>query len=382
MKKALIIGGGFAGCAAAQQIGELNGWDVTLIESASFLGGGCKTLWYGGHPHTFGPRHFLTQNEVIFEYLNKFCPLRKCNDHVFLTYVEQDDRFYNYPIHIDDIDKMPDANKIHAELNPILDERKKFGMVKGALDAKNLEEFWISSVGETLYEKFIKDYSKKMWNVKDNRIIDDFGWSPKGVALKEGGRAAWDTAISAYPIAADGYDQFFTRATEKATVRLNTRIDKFDIKNKTVIVNGQPEKYDVIVNTISPDLLFDKKFGELPYIGRDFHAFVLPVAHAFPENTYFIYYAGSEKFTRMVEYKKFTRYRYDEQSTILGLEIPSLNGRYYPMPIKQKYDLAKKYFDEMPDGVFSIGRAGSYEYRVDIDDSIEQAMNVALEIGG
>ena len=38
---------------------------------------------------------------------------------------------------------------------------------------------------------------------------------------------------------------------------------------------------------------------------------------------------------------------------------------------------AKKYFDLMPDGVFSIGRAGSYLYNVDIDDTIDHAMKVA-----
>lgn len=380
MKKALVIGGGFAGCAAAHQLGLQGGWDVSLIDSASFLGGGNKTLWYGGHPHTFGPRHFLTQNEKIFSFLNKYCPLRICAEHQFLTYIQQDDAFYNYPIHIDDVNRMPESMQISAELAPILEERNNTGQVKGAIAAKNLEEFWLASIGQTLYDKFINSYSRKMWQVDDNRKIDDFGWSPKGVALKEGPREAWDTAISAYPYASDGYDEYFKVATLETNVRLNTRINAFDIPNKTIYVGGVAERYDVIINTISPDLLFEKVYGELPYIGRDFHAFVLPIAHAFPENAYFIYYAGSEKFTRIVEYKQFTRYRYDDNSTILGLEIPSRNGRYYPMPIQSEYTKAERYFSEMPEGVFSIGRAGSYQYRVDIDDCIEQAMDVAQQL--
>ena len=39
-----------------------------------------------------------------------------------------------------------------------------------------------------------------MWLVDDCKKIDTFNVS-KGVALKEGSRAAWDTAISGYPIA-------------------------------------------------------------------------------------------------------------------------------------------------------------------------------------
>ncbi len=373
MKTALVIGGGFAGCSAAHLIGQLGGWDVTVVEAAPFLGGGCKTLWYGGHPYTFGPRHFLTQNEKVYEYLNALCPLRRCNDHVFLTFVEQDAQFYNYPIHVDDVERMPEKDRIRAELA----ETKE---IQGAIEAKNFEDFWIKSVGETLYGKFIDGYSKKMWQVTDNAAIDDFSWSPKGVALKEGPREAWDTAISAYPIAADGYDGYFAVATAGAKVLLRTRIDSYDLPAKTVTIGGVKRTFDVIVNTASPDLVMNMAYGELPYIGRDFHKFVLPIAHAFPENVYFLYYAGSEKFTRLVEYKQFTRQNYDAPSTVVGMEIPSKNGRYYPLPLKSEYARAQKYFDAMPEGVFSIGRAGSYQYRVDVDYCIAQAMDVAEKL--
>ena len=36
VKSALIIGGGFAGCAAAHQLELIGGFDVTLVESAPF----------------------------------------------------------------------------------------------------------------------------------------------------------------------------------------------------------------------------------------------------------------------------------------------------------------------------------------------------------
>lgn len=380
MKSALIIGGGIAACAMAHQFQLMNNWKVTLIEASQFLGGGVRTLWYGGHPHTFGPRHFLTQNEEIYNYLNKYCPLRLCNDHIFQTYVEQDDTFYNYPIHLADVPRMPEAQAIEEELSPIIRERKATGTIRGAIEAKSLEDFWVASVGRTLYTKFVEKYSKKMWKIADNSQIDDFGWSPKGVTLKEGPREAWDSAISAYPIAPNGYDDYFKLSTVDTEVNLNTKIEEYDIPRKRVRVDGNWYQYDIIVNTISPDLLFESCYGSLPYIGRDFYAFVLPIAHAFPENVYFLYYAGSEKFTRIVEYKQFTRYRYDDSSTILGIEIPSENGRYYPVPIKAEYERAKLYFADMPQGVFSIGRAGSYQYKVDIDDCIDQAFSVAKSL--
>jgi UDP-galactopyranose mutase len=104
--------------------------------------------------------------------------------------------------------------------------------------------------------------------------------------------------------------------------------------------------------------------------------------YCFPDHVYFLYYANEEQFTRLVEYKKFTHHK--SPTTLIGMETPSLNGKYYPLPFKEEQRKALKYFERMPEGVFSIGRNGSYRYGVDVDDCIEQAMAVAeiLQQGG
>ena len=78
-----------------------------------------------------------------------------------------------------------------------------------------------------------------MWQVRNNNEIDDFCWSPKGTSLKTRSRAAWDTAISAYPLAVDGYNQFFDIACEGINLRLETAIQELDLDNKSVIINGK-----------------------------------------------------------------------------------------------------------------------------------------------
>ncbi len=368
MKKALIIGGGVAGCAAAHQLLLMGGWEVTVVEVNSYLGAGVRTFFYGGHPHTYGPRHFLTQNEKVYNYLNELVPLRSCPDHEFLTYVEMDNAFYHYPIHVDDIKKMPDAKLIKQQIKE----------ARGVENAKNLEEFWIRSVGLKLYEKIVDKYNKKMWLVDDNRKIDTFSWSPKGVTIKDGPKPAWDTAISAYPYAKDGYNAYFDIATEGATILYNTTIEKYDIPKKTVVIEGERKTFDVIVNTIPPDSLFDRCYGELPFIGRDLHKIVFPTEFVFPEHVYFLYYPNDEEFCRLVEYKKFTHHQ--SPTSLVGMEVPSLNGKYYPMPVRAEQEKASRYYKEMPEGVFSMGRAGSYRYLVDMDDSIEQAMEMAKQV--
>lgn len=185
MKKALIIGGGMSGCAIAHQMAVVNpDWDITVIERGSFLGGGVKTHWRGGHPFTFGPRHFLTPLPELYEYMNKLIPMRRCQEHEFVTYIEPDQNYYSYPIHADDIAHMPEEKQIRKEM-------AEAQQMQGAANAKNFEEYWVSSVGKTLYNKFVDGYSRKMWQLDSNQMIDEFSWSPKGVTIKEGPRATW-----------------------------------------------------------------------------------------------------------------------------------------------------------------------------------------------
>jgi len=369
MKTALIIGGGFSGCAAAHQLAIQGGWNVTLVESSGLLGAGVRTKWYGGHPYTLGPRHFLTRDVRLFDFLNKYVPLRRLK-HVFQTYVEQDSEFYNFPIHVDDIARMPDSAKIKGEL----------AAAKSGEQSENIEDFWMGSVGPTLYEKFGKYYNQKMWLVDDNHELDDAApaWTSKGALVYEGAREAFHgDAISAYPIPPNGYDDYFTIATAQTKVLLSTQIEAYDIPHKRVRWGGEWRSFDIIISTISPDTLFDNCHGELRFVGLDFHPIVLPMEQCFPDDVFFLYYAGKEKFKRLVEYKKFTQHK--SKHTLIGIEYPSMNGRHYPLPIKAERAKAKRYQDMLPEGVFSIGRAGSYRY-IDIDDCIQQAMEMVEKV--
>jgi UDP-galactopyranose mutase len=368
MTNVLVVGGGFAGCAISHLLSEKGGFEVTLVERASFLGGGCKTFFYGGHPYTFGPRHFLTRKEPVYEYLNTMCPMKLYEGHRFLTYVEGDQSFYHFPIHLDEVKEMPDSEKIMKELVDC----------PGADGARNLEEYWLRSVGETLYHKYVEKYSRKMWGIDSNTEITDFGFTPKGVALKTGeSRAAWTEAIAGFPEAMNGYDDYFDRATSEINVRLNTEIEAFDMENYRVMIEGEWEAYDMIVSTISPEVILNNAFGELRWAGRDFFKIVMPSEHILPDEVYFLYYANDEPFTRIVEYKKF--YDYEAPTTLLGLEIPSTKNKLYPFPMKKDQDIHQQYVEALPERVFSIGRMGTYRY-LDIGMIIDQCMELTAEL--
>lgn len=370
MKNALVIGGGIAGCSAAYFLKKKN-FDVDLVEKASILGAGNRTSWFGGHPHTFGPRHIITKNEFVYKFLNKIQPLRKLRNYKLLSYQHEEARFFHYPMNMSEEKYFMQKEVIKAEIDKIIKSKIDYS------NLKNFEEYWRSSVGETLYNKFINNYSSKMWPTITNSDIDDFNWSPKGAPLRNGDFNVYpetDGWLAAYPDTFNGYDYYFSFFTEGINLYLNTSIDKYDTLNKRFYFNNNWKKYDVVVNTISPDSLFESEFGELPFMGRDIELIMLPVESLFPKDVYMLYYPGTEKFTRIVEYKKFTGFK--SKNTLIGVEYPSMSGKHYPLPLKSKQSLAKKYISLLPMNFYSIGRAGSYHYSIDIDDSIQQSMDI------
>lgn len=372
MAKVLIIGGGMAGCCAAQLLSE-KGFKITLIESSPYLGGGCRTFFYGGHPYTFGPRHFLTKEDKLFDFLNQYVPMRRIEKEQYnLSYVEKDASFYTYPFHRDDVDLMPEREQIINELDNLA----------GVESASNMEEYWIGSIGSTLYNKYVNNYSKKMWKISSTTELDGIcmgwrGWAPKGFALKTGTKAAWIEGISAFPFSSNGYNDYFDIATKNADIHLNAAIDEYDVENRRVKILEQWLEFDIIISTISPEILLNNAFGPLRWIGRDFLKIVLPVEEVYPSDVYHLYYVNEEPFTRIVEYKKY--YRYKSPTTLIGIEIPSFNNKLYPYTTRKDQKVAKKYLDALPNNVFSIGRAGTYLY-LGIDDIIRQCMELSSKL--
>ena len=366
-KKAIIIGTGFAGCMYALMLRRKK-WDVTIIERAPFAGGGVRTFFHGGHPFTYGPRHFLSPYPEAFEFMNEIVPLRHIKKMNY-SYQASEDMFFTYPIHLDDVDKMPEAEQIHKELASL---PKESGV-------RNFEEYWISRVGKTLYNRYIKDYNLKAWMLEDNTEMDwGFEGTVKVKPLLTGPRYEFDDWYNCYPIAHDGYNHFFDYALEGCKVLLSTTVSRYDLdKCEVHLSDGNKITGDILVSTISPDLLMEQQYGELRYVGRDFFKFVLPIEHVFPPEVYFIYYPDKEKLTRIVEYKKFTQHK--SPNSLLVMEVPSLSNRGYPMMIKAEVERAQKYLDALPDHVFSVGRMGKYRY-VDIDDVIMDGLKFSKEI--
>ena len=367
-KKAIVIGAGFAGCTISYLLNK-EGWDITLIEKEAVIGGGCRTYYYGGHPYTYGPRPYYGYSEKMFKWLNSFVSMRKFPFEL-RSYVEQDHRFYAYPIHEDDIKSMPDKDLIYDEL-------KNVDMTK---EPKDFEDYWISRVGKRLYDKYVNEYSKKMWMLKSNKVIDTFSWSAKDHPINTGSKTAYKTSIIGYPIPAEAYNVFFDKAVSGVKLLLNKRIKRLDLHKKTVeLETGERLNADVVVSSMPVDELFEHSLGELPYAGREFIVFVLPCQQVFPGDIRFCHYTQKEPYTRITEFKKLTYF--EAEDTLLLMEIPSKKNKLYPYMIKKYLDIKEKYLSMLPQDVYSIGRQGTYMYST-IEQTIVQAFDAFNKITG
>ncbi len=364
MKKAIIIGSGFTGCMFAMVL-KRKGWDVTVFDKSPISGGGVRTFYHGGHPYTYGPRHFIgpESNMVAFEFLNKIVPMRHIKKMNY-SYQQQEDFFASYPMHIDDVKKFNDSEKIFQELDALPNESK----------SKNFEEFWIGRVGKTLYERFNKFYNLKAWNLSSNTKMDyGFEATVKRKPLETGSRYEFPSGhINAYPIPHDGYNKFFEVSLEGCKMMLNTEITDVDLENKRIHTDKGKYDGDLIISSTSPDFLFKNCWGELKYVGREFYKIVLPTEHVLPKDVYFVYYPNqNEQQTRVTEFKKFTNHK--SKNSLITLEVPSMKNKLYPTMLSSEVSLAEKYINALPESIMSVGRMGTYRY-VDIDDIIMQGL--------
>ncbi|PYQ81756.1 MAG: hypothetical protein DMG01_03055, partial [Acidobacteria bacterium] len=105
------------------------GYDVTILEKNSKVGGLARTCFYGGHPYEFGPH-------IWFWPGGKEAPIndtivRLTNDDLYyierrlFTYVEPDNRKYRYPVHYRDVALMPEREQIERELRENRDQQLK-----------------------------------------------------------------------------------------------------------------------------------------------------------------------------------------------------------------------------------------------------------------
>src|SRR3954464_11414613 len=333
------------------------GYDVTLIEKNSRVGGLARTCYYSGHPYEFGPHIWFWPGGKDDPVNNTI--VRLTNDELFyidrrlFTYVESDRRKYRYPVHYQDIDEMPERETIHRELNQHRDSAQKLIQEQlPELGACTFADYFTAAIGETLYRKFMANYTWKMWNIPGDELQTSMVWADRfHHAYTKTGEKAAARGLSGYdPLKFEdhtlgkgikfqvypkhGWNAVWDAMVARSTVIRDSVVGIGDEHTKPYVLLASGEKhYFADYHTVFCSIDIDELWGEnrLPYTGRMMIPLLIPgLAHAFPEGAESLHYSSCEFQTRVTEMKVITRH--DSPDTLILIEVPVLPGAARSFP--------------------------------------------------
>jgi UDP-galactopyranose mutase len=359
----VIIGAGISGAVLAERYASL-GKKVLVLEKRGHIGGNCFDYYneHGILVSKYGAHLFHTNFENVWKYVNRFVNWYKY-EHKVLAFVGG--LLVPVPVNITTVNKL-------FKLSIQTEEEMKAWLEKVQLKfpggPKNSEEAALARVGPVLYKKIFKNYTKKQWDKYPKELdpsvleripvrtnFDDRYFSDKYQALPEGGYTQMFEKILTHP---------------NITVRLNT--DYFAVRHKL-------KNYEKLFYTGPIDQFFNFKYsiGErLEYRSLRFEFETLD--KEFYQQNSVINYPNEHEYTRIVEYKHFTKQKHPK--TTISREYSTAEGEpYYPVPnprnneIYSRYQRAAEKLEK--DGVYFVGRLANYKY-FNMDQAFKNAIDL------
>lgn len=191
-KKAVIIGAGPAGLAAAYELlTKTDDIKPIVIEKSDFVGGISKTVFFNGNGIDIGGHRMFSKNQQIVDLWEYFLPDEIKNninpdeqDIVMLRRKRFSEIFYlrklfAYPISM--------SFKTFKNMGLKRTIVAGFSYIKSAIFKRkenNLEDFMINRFGKVLYSMFFEAYTEKVWGRHPRNISKEWGEQRiKGLSL-------------------------------------------------------------------------------------------------------------------------------------------------------------------------------------------------------
>lgn len=361
MRRILIVGAGFSGAVIARSLAEF-GHKVTVIDIRDHVAGNCHT--YRDEKtdimvHKYGPHIFHTDNETVWEYINRFGEM--------MPYVNRvkaitGDRVYSLPINLHTINQFfsktfsPNDAKafIESQADKSIDEPQTF------------EEQALRFVGKPLYEAFFKHYTIKQWGTEPSNL-------PASI-------------LKRLPLRFNYDDNYFNHKYQGMPKNGYTSIvenilnhHNIELKLETEYFEEMRSDFDHMVWSGPLDAYFDHQLGRLGYRTLDFES---SYGEGDVQGNAVINYCDEQvPYTRITEHKHFAPWEehnksifYKEYSRFCkDGDIP-----YYPIRLMNDKQLLQQYVDMAvtSNSVTFVGRLGTYRY-LDMDVTIKEALETA-----
>lgn len=361
----VIIGAGISGSVLAERYAAM-GKKVLIIEKRDHIAGNCFDFYddNGILTSKYGAHLFHTNDEGVWDYVNQFADWYPWSHRVI---ARVDDKTVPIPVNITTVNTLFRTNiKTETEMQDWLEKNRiPFDQ------PQNGEEAVLNKVGEDLYNKMFKHYTKKQWDkypaelhasvleripVRDN--YDDRYFSDTYQALPKGGYTKMFENILANP---------------NITILLNT--DYFEVQDQL----GEYEKL-FYTGPIDRFFQFNENLKEkLEYRSINFVTEQLDQEY-FQENSVVNYPGEEVDFTRIVEYKHFGNQQSEKTSIVKEYTVDE-GEPYYPVPNDKNQEIYAQYkaeADKLTD-VYFVGRLANYKY-FNMDQAFRNALDLFFEL--
>ena len=358
----LIIGCGLSGIVIAERFANDLGKKVLIIDKRDHIGG--NVYDYVDEDtnilmNKYGAHLFHTNNERVWEYINRFSKWIRYDHKVFGNV---DNKLINIPVNITTVNEL--CNEHISSTEQMNEWLKKNQIQYDNID--NSEKMGKSRVGEILYEKIFKNYTFKQWNKYPEEL-------DPSVLARIPIRNNFDIRYfdDKYQVLPEkGYTKFIEKilTNDNIDVKLNTNYFEF-IKEHPI------SEFETVIYTGPIDQYYENKgLEKLEYRSIDFIIEKHKNMNYYQTSSIVNYPELNVPYTRIVEYKHFLNQQ--SKDTVIVKEITNDIGEpYYPVPNKKNLDLYEKYksFTLQENKIHFLGRLANYKY-FNMDGAILNAL--------
>ena len=340
----LIIGSGLFGSIFAYEKNKI-GKKCLVIEKSNHIGGNCYTENIDGiNVHKYGAHIFHTNDEKIWNYINKFATFNNYRHTVIANF---NNKIFSLPINLMTFYQIWGITNPKDVINKLEEVRLKID------NPSNLEDWILSQVGEEVYNTLIKEYTQKQWNTHPKNL-------PSSIIKRLPIRLDFDNnyffdKYQGIPIG--GYTQIFEKLLNNIEVRLNTNYfnDRgyYDSIAHNIVYTGKIDEY------------YDYKFGQLDYRSLRFEIEKINTEN-YQGCSVMNYNSLQVPYTRIIEHKHFESEK--TKTTVITKEYSENYSLgkipYYPINDDKNNKIYYKYKDiskNTPNVIFG-GRLAEYKY--------------------
>lgn len=373
-----VVGAGITGAVIAERYATY-GHDVTVYEKRDHIAGNCFDYIdeNGILVSKYGPHFFHTNNETVWNYVQKFASWMPYELRVKTRVKLENDteKIVPVPVNIDTVNQLFDLNiKTTEEMDQWLKENQI-----PCDNPSNSEEIALSRVGKRLFELIFKGYTQKQWE----REPKELGPS---VLARIPVRNNWDDRYFTDTYQAlphGGYTKWIANMLNHPNIHVHTNIDFFALDPSA------RDSFDKIYFTGPIDQYFaGRGLEKLEYRSLRFEK--QTIHQPYFQSSFVINEASVDTpYTRTAEYKHLPNScesTAESVTTVIREYSISHGEPYYPVPNQRNTELYQKYQQLAKNetenaNVYFVGRLASYKY-FNMDQAIEVALSLIQEVEG